>query len=576
MASVTTGYISEVKIDNGAVQNIGSSAYGECSTAAATAAKTVDMTGFTTLIKGATIHVKFTNSNTVANPTLNVNNTGAQLIKRYGTTAPSTAASNSWNSGSVISFTYDGTYWQMNDWMNTDTNTTYTFDGTYNASTNKAATVSTVTTAIGNLDVSDITGFGAGKTLSALSETDGKISATFQNINITKSQVSDFPNSMTPSSHTHGNITNAGALQTNDITIANGDKLVVTDSTDSSKVARASISFDGTTTTQALTKAGTWQTFNNYSHPNSGVTAGTYRSVTVNAAGHVTAGTNPTTLSGYGITDAKISNGTITLGSDTITPLTSHQDISGKVDKSGDTMTGMLKMYAANNDGASSSTRILFRDPGNDTSTSYGCGIGYDYAGNECLALWSSYSGTSLRWHAGVNMRTLANNTMLGITKPDFEIYKTSSTTNAIGKISGNRILTPDAITGVNITITTNTDGTITLTGQTSANSITSQTSTLAISSPSVFYSCTGCYNITLTDTGYTDAKAYEYNGYFETGNTAFSSLPTTTSSGASIIWNGDVTGFVINSKYEVNIKKVKHSSTASSCVYVGYINIIV
>lgn len=31
-----------------------------------------------------------------------------------------------------------------------------------------------------------------------------------------------------------------------------------------------------------------------YTHPNSGVTAGTYRSVTVNAQGHVTAGSNPT------------------------------------------------------------------------------------------------------------------------------------------------------------------------------------------------------------------------------------------------------------------------------------------
>ena len=41
-----------------------------------------------------------------------------------------------------------------------------------------------------------------------------------------------------------------------------------------------------------------------YTHPTSGVTAGTYRSVTVNAQGHVTAGSNPTTLSGYGITDA--------------------------------------------------------------------------------------------------------------------------------------------------------------------------------------------------------------------------------------------------------------------------------
>lgn len=41
-----------------------------------------------------------------------------------------------------------------------------------------------------------------------------------------------------------------------------------------------------------------------------------------------------TTLAGYGITDAKIANGVITLGSDSITPLTSHQDISGKVNTS--------------------------------------------------------------------------------------------------------------------------------------------------------------------------------------------------------------------------------------------------
>jgi hypothetical protein len=36
---------------------------------------------------------------------------------------------------------------------------------------------------------------------------------------------------------------------------------------------------------------------------NSGVTTGTYRSVTVDAKGRVTAGTNPTTIAGYGITD---------------------------------------------------------------------------------------------------------------------------------------------------------------------------------------------------------------------------------------------------------------------------------
>lgn len=63
-----------------------------------------------------------------------------------------------------------------------------------------------------------------------------------------------------------------------------------------------------------------------YSHPSSGVTAGTYKSVTVDGNGHVTGGSNPTTLSGYGITDAKINNGTITLGNNTITPLTSFTE----------------------------------------------------------------------------------------------------------------------------------------------------------------------------------------------------------------------------------------------------------
>jgi hypothetical protein len=45
---------------------------------------------------------------------------------------------------------------------------------------------------------------------------------------------------------------------------------------------------------------------------NSGVSAGTYRSVTVNAKGLVTGGTNPTTLSGYGITDALSNSATST------------------------------------------------------------------------------------------------------------------------------------------------------------------------------------------------------------------------------------------------------------------------
>lgn len=77
----------------------------------------------------------------------------------------------------------------------------------------------------------------------------------------TKSEISDFPSTMTPSSHTHGNITNAGALQTTDVAIATGDKLVITDASNSSKVARSSLTFDGSTATKALTQKGTFETF---------------------------------------------------------------------------------------------------------------------------------------------------------------------------------------------------------------------------------------------------------------------------------------------------------------------------
>ncbi len=69
-----------------------------------------------------------------------------------------------------------------------------------------------------------------------------------------------YTSARTPASHTHGNIQNGGTLQTTDVTIANGDKLVVTDSSDSNKVARTSVSFDGSTTDQFLTKKGTFDT----------------------------------------------------------------------------------------------------------------------------------------------------------------------------------------------------------------------------------------------------------------------------------------------------------------------------
>lgn len=68
----------------------------------------------------------------------------------------------------------------------------YSTDGTYDSSTNKLATVSTVTDAISNLSVGTITGTaGASKTLTALGETSGQITATFSDIGIAHTQLTD-------------------------------------------------------------------------------------------------------------------------------------------------------------------------------------------------------------------------------------------------------------------------------------------------------------------------------------------------------------------------------------------------
>lgn len=92
----------------GQAAELGEHPYGVCSTAAATKAKTVtiDYSGTLSLFTGLTVRVKFSNGNSAAAPTLNVNSTGAKAIKSYGTTAATT-----WVAGQIIEFIYDGTYW---------------------------------------------------------------------------------------------------------------------------------------------------------------------------------------------------------------------------------------------------------------------------------------------------------------------------------------------------------------------------------------------------------------------------------------------------------------------------------
>ncbi|TXG76442.1 hypothetical protein E6P97_03440, partial [Patescibacteria group bacterium] len=72
--------------------------------------------------------------------------------------------------------------------------------------------------------------------------------------------------------------------------------------------SQGAIGYTGSANTQPITisgdASGSGTTAISLTLANSGATAGTYKSVTVDAKGRVTGGSNPTTLAGYGITDA--------------------------------------------------------------------------------------------------------------------------------------------------------------------------------------------------------------------------------------------------------------------------------
>ena len=98
-----------------------SNRYASCSTAAATAAKTADITSGTfSLETGAFVSVKFANKNTANNPTLNINGTGAKNIYING--GQITSGGNKAVLAGVCDFRYDGTQWHVIG--NYDSNTT--------------------------------------------------------------------------------------------------------------------------------------------------------------------------------------------------------------------------------------------------------------------------------------------------------------------------------------------------------------------------------------------------------------------------------------------------------------------
>ena len=161
--------------------------------------------------------------------------------------------------------------------------------------------------------VSDITDF---PTLGTAAEKNVAASGNASATEVVMGNDSRLTDSRTPTSHNHGNIQNDGSLQATAVAIATGDTVVVTDSSNGGKIAKTTAAFDGTTTTKALTQAGTFETF-------------------LQSHQDISGKANKSEMSVVAGTGDDADKTTITLKSGTsATVLTTHQDITGKADKS--------------------------------------------------------------------------------------------------------------------------------------------------------------------------------------------------------------------------------------------------
>jgi hypothetical protein len=113
--------------------------------------------------------------------------------------------------------------------------------------------------------------------------------------------------------NTAGGLSKATLTAGTNVTITNSDGGVTIASTDTNYTAGAGLVATGTTfDVVSANAARIVVNADSIDLATTGVAAGTYRSVTTDTYGRITAGTNPTTLSGYGITDAQPLDATLT------------------------------------------------------------------------------------------------------------------------------------------------------------------------------------------------------------------------------------------------------------------------
>lgn len=163
---------------------------------------------------------------------------------------------------------------------------------------------------------------------------DGKANSTH---NHTKSQITDFPTTMTPTSHTHGNLQNNGQVGST----AQASKNVVTDSSgkitteDKPTIPSASSTTPSADTTNGSVGTGTTWARSNHTHPKSSLYAEATHTHTKSQISDFPSLSTVATTGSYNDLSNKptIPSKTSDLTNDSGF-LTSHQDISGKEDTS--------------------------------------------------------------------------------------------------------------------------------------------------------------------------------------------------------------------------------------------------
>lgn len=195
------GSINAASTSSAGVVQLSSSISSNSNTLAATPSAVKKAYDLANTYKGTVISITpgagLINGDTSDNTAISVSGT-LSLATVSSNSTTSTSAPGSQGSFTVVDEISTNSFGQVTG-INTKTITlpagaVYEFADSYNASTNKGATVATVNNAINALDVTAITGT-AGQTITSISEMNGKISATYNDISIAPSQInSAIPN----------------------------------------------------------------------------------------------------------------------------------------------------------------------------------------------------------------------------------------------------------------------------------------------------------------------------------------------------------------------------------------------